>query len=450
MSPLIILALSICIFSLRFFQWYLFLGRKLGRKYFAYVDTWWFLNEARKLRKGNFALSSKHREERPEWENDYPPLFQYLLAIVPDKYIKDILRYAVPLLDAFTASTLFSVLAVTMNSWEYGILGTIVFFSSPMIFQQNFCLCVRPLTILIVSMIYLLSCNFSILSFVALSLLISIILLLHKFAAQVTIFTSLAFLIIGQFIYMLAVATGFLIAVLISRGYYLKVLKAHVNRLKSSDLKRFADSRAKNPLKRTAMLVIYCPWLILFVISAYLLGGNVFVFSPFPICNFTWILTIMVLSVATNFWIFRVIGEGWRYLGYLVFPMSFHVVAVFDYALIIQWIYLVTTLFGLVIGYYYSNRLFKGHRDYLVSQEDIDVFRKISSINGKTITAYPSEFTYVSAYFSEKDYAIRPELANIVVVNTQLTEKELYKKLEEKGYSEEFRENKWAIYSRIW
>ena len=83
-----------------------------------------------------------------------------------------------------------------------------------------------------------------------------------------------------------------------------------------------------------------------------------------------------------------------------------------------------------------------------MNQKDIEVFRKISSINGQTITAYPNEFTYVSAYFSEKDYAISPELANIIIVNTQLTEKELCKKLEEKGYSEEFRENKWVIYSR--
>lgn len=219
MSPLMILALSVCIFSLRFFQWYLFFGRKLGRKYFAYVDTWWFLNEARKLRKGNFKLSSKHRKERPVWENDYPPLFLYLLAIVPDEYMDDIIRYAVPLLDAFTASTLFSLITVTTNSWEYGMLGTIVFFSSPMIFQQNFCLCVRPLTLFLVSLIYLLSCSFSIPSFFGISLLVSVILLLHKFATQVVFLTSLAYLTIGRFEYLLSVVVGFLISMLISKGY---------------------------------------------------------------------------------------------------------------------------------------------------------------------------------------------------------------------------------------
>ena len=443
METLLILGVSVCIFFLRFAQWYLFLGRRLGKKYFGYTDTWWFLIEARKLRQGLFKITSKYREERPEWENDYPPLFQYLLALVPVKYIKGVIRNAVPLFDAFTAAALFSLIALMTNNWEYGVLGVIVYLSSPMIFQQNFCLCVRPLTIFIVSVIYLLSSSFSIPSFFGLSILIAIILLLHKFATQVVVFTSIAFLAIGRFDYLLSVGAGFLIAMLVSRGYYLKVLTAHVNRLRSSDLKHFANSRAENPLKRTAVLAVYCPWLIFFIISLFIVNWSIF--SPLLVCSIVWILTLTILSVATNFSILRVIGEGWRYLGYLVFPMAFYAVSIIDQSIAIQLIYLSVAFSGFAINYYYSQRLFKGHQKYLVTTEDFEIFKKISSIEGKTIIAYPGEFTYITAYFGEKDYAATPEQANITVVNRELVDKSLMETLEEKGYAQKLEEKSWIV-----
>lgn len=443
METLIILGGSVCIFFLRFAQWFLFLGRRLGQKYLAYTDTWWFLIEARKLKKGFFKLTSKYRQERPEWENDYPPLFQYLLAIVPVKYMRGVIRNAVPFLDAFTASTLFSLIALMTNSWEYGVLGVIVYFSSPMIFQQNFCLCVRPLTIFIVSMIYLLSSSFSIPSFLVLSILIAIILLLHKFATQVVVFTSLAFLAIGRFDYLLSVSAGFLIATLVSRGYYLQVLRAHVNRLRSADLKHFANSRAENPLKRTAVLAVYCPWLIFFIISVFTVNWNIS--SPLFVSDIIWILTLTVLSVVTNFSILRVIGEGWRYLGYLVFPMAFYTVSIIDQSFVIRLIYLPIAFSGFAVSYYYSQRLFKGHQKYLVGTEELEIFKRISSVEGKTVIAYPSEFTYIIAYFGEKDYAATPERTDIIVVNKELAEKSLLGMLEEKGYAQKLEEKNWIV-----
>ena len=443
METLIILGVSIGIFFLRFAQWYLFLGKRLGQKYLAYTDTWWFLIEAKKLKRGFFKLISKYREERPEWENDYPPLFQYLLAVVPSKYMKGVIRNAVPLLDAFTAATLFSLVSLMTNSWEFGVIGVIVYFSSPMIFQQNFCLCVRPLTIFIVSIIYLLSRSFSIPSFLGISILIAVILLLHKFATQVVVFTAIAFLAIGRFDYLLSVGVGFLLAALVSRGYYLKVLRAHVNRLRSSDLKHFANSRAENPLKRTAVLAFYCPWLLFFIISIFFVNWNSF--SPLLVCDIVWILTLTILSVATNFSFLRVIGEGWRYLGYLVFPMAFYTVSIIDQSIIIQLIFLSVAFAGFAISYYYSQRLFKGHQKYLVTTEELEIFKKISSIEGKTMIAFPGEFTYIIAYFGEKDYAATPEHAKIIVVNKELAEKSLIKTLEEKGYAQKLEEKSWIV-----
>ena len=248
-------------------------------------------------------------------------------------------------------------------------------------------------------------------SFLVLSILIAIILLLHKFATQVVVFTSLAFLAIGRFDYLLSVSAGFLIATLVSRGYYLKVLRAHVNRLRSADLKHFANSRAENPLKRTVVLAVYCPWLIFFIISLFTVNWNIS--SPLFVSDIIWILTLTVLSVVTNFSILRVIGEGMRYLGYLVFPMAFYTVSIIDQSFVIRLIYLPIAFSGFAVSYYYSQRLFKGHQKYLVGTEELEIFKRISSVEGKTVIAYPSEFTYIIAYFGEKDYAATPEHTNM-------------------------------------
>jgi len=432
----------------------LFLGRKFGQKYLADVDTWWFLSGARKIRKGNFKLSSRYREYIVEpvnyvafaLQNHYPPLFFYLLAIMPDKYMDYVVRYSVPFLDAFMASTLFSSIAFITSSLEYGILGVVVYLSSPMIFQHDFSACVRPLSFFLVSIIYLVSCSFSIQNFLALSTLISIVLLLHKFAAQVVIFTSLAFSVIGRPDYLLSVVLGFLIAMLVSRGYYLKVLRAHINHLRTNYLKEWARRSAKNPVKRTVVLAVYCPWLIFFAISICILGWNVF--STFLVCTSTWIITLTIFSVITNFWILRNIGEGWRYLGYVVFPMSFYAVSVIGYSPILPWVYVFTAFSGLIIGYYYAQRLFQGHRKYLIDQEDITIFKKISSIKGSEIIAYPDEFTLAAAYFCEKDHAVELELADIVVVNKELAEKSLPRMFEEKGYLLRFEKKNWIVYTR--
>jgi hypothetical protein len=100
---------------------------------------------------------------------------------------------------------------------------------------------------------------------------------------------------------------------------------------------------------------------------------------------------------------------------------------------------------GFAINYYYSQRLFKGHQKYLVTTEDLEIFKKVSSIEGKTVIAYPGEFTYIVAYFGEKDYAATPEHANTIVVNKELAEKSLIKTLEEKGYAQKLEEKSWIV-----
>ena len=423
----------------------MFFGRRFGQKYLGYADIWWFLSEARKIKKGDFKLSSKYREDRPEWMNHYPPLFLYLLAVVPDRYMDYMIKYAAPFMDALLASVLFSSIVFMTNNFQYGVLGVVVYLSSPMIFQQNFSLSVRPLSIFLVSIIYLVSYRFSPLNLLILSILISIALLLHKFAAQVLFFTSLGFLLIGSPDYLLSVVAGFLIAIIVSKGYYVKVFREHINHLKPSALKGYL-ARIKNPLRRAAALAVYCLWLIYFIVSICVLNWDAF--SGPLLYSSVWIITLAVFSVITNFGILRIIGEGWRYLGYLGFPISFYVVSVIGYSPILLWMYMILTLLGLAISSIYTSRLCRKNQKFLIDQEDIEIFKNVRSVEGNRIIAYPNEFTQVVSYFSEKDYVDASRFADIIVINQKFTDENLLKIINRKGYSKKIEKRKWIVYVR--
>jgi hypothetical protein len=446
--------LGVIVFVARLAQWHLYLGRRLKGMYLSSADTWIFLIDAKKIREHNFKLSAKLREDDVEAERFYPPLFFYLLATVPKRFLKPMVKYGPALADAFILLVLSISTMLMTNNLVLAALAAGLYLSSPMIFQQTFCFCIRPLSIFLVSLVYLFSLNFSWLNFIVISILVAFILLLHKFSTQVVFFTSLAFLFIGRFDYPLSVAAGFLISLAISRGYYLKVLNAHLAHLKSSYLKQFVNSRTRNPLRKTTALAVYCPWILFFAVSVLVLWRNVF--SASLISSFAWIITLGLLAILTNFWRFRIIGEGWRYLGYMVFPLALWAAYAVEYSPNLPWVCTLFVILGIVVGYYYVLRLFRRHQKYLVSEADTEIFKELSTIEGRSIAALPKEFTYPISYFSGKDYAAKleldfeeraAELADIVVLNKEYADASLYEGLRKRGYTVKLEKDKWIAYA---
>lgn len=447
--------LGIIVFAARLAQLHLYLGRRLKGKLLSNADTWIFLIDAKKMREHNFKLSSRVREDSVAADKYYPPLFFYWLAVVPERFVKSMVKYVPALADAFLALTLSISMMLITNNWILAASAAAVYLSSPMIFQQTFCFCIRPLSIFLISLIYLFSLNFSWVNFLAISILVAFILLLHKFATQVVLFTSLAFLFVGRFDFLLSVAGGFIISLAISKGYYLNVLKAHLAHLKSSYLRQFIHGQGGGSLKKSAALAVYCPWVIFFAISIFALAGNIF--SGKLICSFVWIITLVLFAVLTNFWKFKIIGEGWRYLGYMVFPLGFWAGYAVEHSPNLWSIYTVFVVAGIAIGYFYVLRLFQRHQKYLVSEADTETFSQIFSIEGRTIAALPKEFTYPISYFSGKDYATRleldfeeraSELADIIVLNKECADASINEKLRTRGYTAKLEKEKWIVYAR--
>jgi hypothetical protein len=449
------LILGAVVFFVRVGQWHAYLGRRLRGMFLSSADTWVILIDAKKIREHGFRLSAKFREDDVEAERSYPPLFFYLLAIVPERFTKALVKHGPALSDAFIASILTISTMLITNNVMLAALAAVVYLSSPMIFQQTFCFCIRPLSIFLVSLIYIFSLNFSWSNFIVISVLVALVLLLHKFATQVVFFTSLAFLFLLRFDYLFSVAVGFIIAVGISGGFYLKVLKAHVAHLKSNYLKQYLHGRTHNAARKTIALAVYCPWILFFVFSAFAIWKNIL--SASLAFTFAWIITLGLLAVLTNFGKFRIIGEGWRYLGYMVFPLAYWAGYAVKYTPSLLWVCIAFAIIGFSAGYFYVFRLFSRHKKSLVSEADIEIFKQLSTIEGKSIAALPKDFTYPISYFSGKDFAAKLELdfeeraadlADIIVVNKECAEVQLYEKLRKRGYTVKLETDKWIAYAR--
>lgn len=102
-------------------------------------------------------------------------------------------------------------------------------------------------------------------------------------------------------------------------------------------------------------------------------------------------------------------------------------------------------------------RLFRRHQKYLVSEADTEIFKEISSIEGRNIAALPKEFIYPISYFSGKDYVAKleldfeeraAELADIVVLNKEYADASLYEGLRKKGYTAKLEKRKQIAYAR--
>ncbi len=449
------LLLTTALFVARLGEWYLLLGRRFKGSYIPDADTWIFLIGARKIRENDFRLSGRYRDDDVPADRYYPPLFFYLLALIPERYARLAIKYGSAVTDAVVAALLFATAAFVSDSMFLGFLAAIVYLSSPMIFQQVFCLCVRPLTILLISIVFLISFSPSLLSVFALTALTSIILLLHKFATQVLAFTSIAFLFIGRIDVLASLALGFAVALAVSRGYYLNVLKAHINHLRSGYLRRFLSTKQSGLIKRTLALGVYCPWLLYCGLTIY--GNRAFLASSPFVYVITWILTLTALAIVTNVGLLRILGEGWRYLGYLGFPVGFYVALTIGYDQIALAAFSVFVILGFVISDFYARRLFRTHEKYLFNEEDSVIFSDLSKMEGDKIAVYPKEFTYPVAYFSGKDYStklerdfdsVAIELANLVVVNKELSEAKQIEDIEKRGLRLRFQKDRWLVYAK--
>ena len=203
-------------------------------RYFG-VDVWSRMLEADFIRKNGHKIPMEKISDGYIIEGylDYPPVLPWLLSFIPKKNLLSLQGFIAPLFDVMQNIFVFVIVLQLTGNVQIALLTQIVYATIPLSVLENSYLTPRslgyvsftgalyPLLLyslvqnpiyLIIGFLFTLLCFFS-----------------HRFATQSLLFVCVFFSIIDRNIFYLVVFfTAMLTAIVISKGYYLRILEGHI------------------------------------------------------------------------------------------------------------------------------------------------------------------------------------------------------------------------------
>lgn len=198
------------------------------------IDVWRHLLIARFLRRHrrlprNGELSNHLFAEG----TDYPPLLRVLLAGCPSRWWLTLQRFLAPLFDAAHCLTLFGIVwGLTRDPWA-AALAQVAYLVNPLVILENSNLTTRSFSSLLFtwSMWPLLAfAQTHAWGYLALAIgMMALLLLSHRLAVQALgILVAIMTAVDRRGVYLAVLGAAMGVALLISRGFYLKVLRGHL------------------------------------------------------------------------------------------------------------------------------------------------------------------------------------------------------------------------------
>lgn len=324
-------------------------------RYFG-VDTWRNLAIADYIRE-----HKKLPEELPKYmlkgPFDYPPFLNLLLSLLPKKFAEAYQGFISPFFDSLNNLIVFIITYLFAKDLSTAVFAQLIYILMPVIVIENASLNARSLGGLLFSLSFLLTIFCSIHYRPSLFILAIIsttaLLFSQKMAAQALSLLSLAFSIAERnFIYLLILGISVAAAILVSRGFYIRVLTGQLSVLKYFRMvikERYAHQvrgvtpatkgqdfvdrikatirdyplfalLAGSPLVTIGFLMSL--WLLLFPGSASLIAYPTLslILHKFSL----WLVVLYCLGIITaQVRLFQFLGEGMKYLVYAVLPASF-------------------------------------------------------------------------------------------------------------------------------
>lgn len=316
-----------------------FINRKVG------VDIWThllYLKEYHKQKgipkkiENGFLVSGRY---------DYPPVFIFILSKFPFHLVENYEFLFSPFFDAIHLIIIYFFVFMITGNIFIALTTQILYILTPIIVIENSSATPRSLGYTLLTIVLLLLfayIQFSIIwCLIFACILGSFIFLSHRFTTQGFLFFAIFFTLYDNNItYLVAFLISGIIAIIISRGFYLTVLQGHMGNLKfwyNNIQYRFAHQvkgNFKEYKTKDFIFVIYnqClkfPPFVLSITNPWTLPVFFIVLNKYP-QNFLyqhllwWSLFAYLLSLFT-IWIpqLRFLGEGQRYLELSVFPTVF-------------------------------------------------------------------------------------------------------------------------------
>lgn len=304
--PLIILLLALGFLSRAY---------SLLRHKWVGKDIFYNLWVAREIRTTKKLPKQQERYPYPEVYL-HPPLPHIFMALFPEKYHHR-LQIIFPLLDVINGILIYMVCLRIVNP-SVALMALALYLFLPMSRDNYFSLSVRGLgnSFLCLSLLALLAffVTSSLFYFAVAAFTASLVFLTHRLTLQslAAVLAALS-LFLWTIIPLLVLFLGFILAMLLSRGYYLKVLKGHV-----SFLFNMALSLRDKKIRSTQAGVFPNPMLFFFNVPVLILIPLLVSIKGDLKTDFflIWALSLLVLAVI---W---VLGEGYRHMANATMPFS--------------------------------------------------------------------------------------------------------------------------------
>lgn len=199
------------------------------------VDVWTRLLETDHVRKNHHRIPTEKLSGQFIIDGyfDYPPIFPTLLSFIPKNTLLNIQGFIAPFIDSLHVLFLFYIAHYLTGNPIFAVLTQVLYTATPMIALENSYLTPRSFGYL----------NFSITT-TALLLYMStqnpvwlvggiisafLIFLTHRFATQSFLFISIFFTYyLNSPLFIQIFLAGFAVAVIFTKGYYLRVLRGHL------------------------------------------------------------------------------------------------------------------------------------------------------------------------------------------------------------------------------
>lgn len=317
------------------------------------VDVWTRLLETDHVRKAGHRIPEKIAGQFiVEGKFDYPPVFPFLLSFLPKKLVERYQGVVAPFFDSLNNILIFWAAYYFTNNLGIALLAQAIYTFTPVIALENSSLTPRSLgyfnfnLAFVSTIIYVQTGNFW--ALVGSVVFTTLIFLSHRFAMQSLLFLSAFFTIYTGNLYYLGIfILGFILATVLTKGYYLRVLKGHLYNIyfwiPNRDF-RFAHQirgLQKKDAKRDFVETVYT--LLSKFAPVTMLGTNFWVGFAFVVLGLQFIpQNLLVLDIPQYIstfvsWIiffyflgipilmityFRCIGEGYRYMEMASLPAS--------------------------------------------------------------------------------------------------------------------------------
>lgn len=411
-------------------------------RYFG-VDVWTRLLEIDHVKKSHHKIPGKITKGFIiDGTFDYPILFPWIFSFFPKRTLLKFQGFVSPLFDALQNVLVFTICFQLTHSISMSLTAQLVYSLIPIIPIENSYLTPRSLGYLMFTLAFyplLLYQTSNMLIYLFGSLLFATLLLLtHRFALQSFIFICIFFAVINNsLVYLLVPTLAFFLAVIVTKGYYLRVAKGHLYNIYfwTKNYKfRFAHQiygltkRRKLDWVGTIYLLLsqFSP-IFLIVTDVWVVSSFVYLYlfvtgSALQLQNAMfyfmsmWVLFFYIVgSVILRIKILIPIGEGQRYLEMATVPVSiltsvfvFYFYQLYGYAIVVFFVSLLLGNLGMILFVQIKGIIKDNNRS--LTGELLELFKYINKLSGTPrIVCIPHQITTMTVYHTKADILVNAD-----------------------------------------